>query len=720
MIGRRSTLAIATAAAVFGHSAPASAQTPATVNVAVDATVAGTPLEKVWPYHGYDEVNYTTTPQGQSLLRILDTIHAAPVHVRSHFMLNTGNGTPSLKWGSTNAYTEDASGNPVYSWTLMDGIMDSYIGAGTLPLVEIAFMPQALTTAPANISYQNTGVYTLDGGCFYPPKDYNKWAGLIGAWATHVRDRYPNVEASWQWELWNEPDIGYWHGTPDEYNRLYDFTESALHQVMPGASLGGPAVAGAGAFLTQFLQHCATGTNAVSGRTGTRLDMISFHAKGGTVITGGHVEMNMGNQLRLHRTGFNAVAAVAQFRQTPIVITEADPDGCAACPVSMTPADAYRNSPAYGAYEVAMMKRTLELEARTGVNVRGLLTWAFLFNGTPYFAGYRALVTNGIDLPVLNAFKLLGSLDGNRVTVTSSGARTLDDILANSVRGTEDVDAMATRNGQNIQILVWNYHDELVTAPATPVHLSVQVPAGFGSRAALTHLRVDDTHGDAYTVWVSQGSPASPSNAQITALQQAMQPVALDSGRTIDLVNGTGTVDFDLPRFGISLVTLSPVDAPDASVDIGVADSGSADVSVDRAGGSTEMDAVSAVDVRSPAADAPSSSTGGQAGSATGGGGGGGGGGIGGSGVTGAGGAGTGGGIAGASGGATNGSNCSCRMMGRRSSPAGAVALLLGALAMARRSRSSRLLAAVQRVGGSAFRRGERIARRRGRAAGGT
>ena len=107
-------------------------------------------------------------------------------------------------------------------------------------------------------------------------------------------------------------------------------------------------------------------TLAVSGTAGARLDLISFHAKGGVAMVGGHVEMNMGNQLRLHQSGMNAVAAVTAFRQKPIYITEADPDGCAACPVSMTPADAYRNSPAYGAYEVAMMKRTLELETRVG------------------------------------------------------------------------------------------------------------------------------------------------------------------------------------------------------------------------------------------------------------------------------------------------------------------------------------------------------------------
>src|SRR6185436_5302655 len=422
----------------------------AMVDVTVDATAAGTPLRRVWPYHGFDEANYATTPDGKSLLAALAAAHTAPVYVRTHFLLNTGNGTPSLKWGSTNVYTEDASGNPVYSWTLMDGIMDAITGVGARPLVEIAFMPQALSTRPT--PYMNSDTYALDGGCFYPPKDYTKWSNLIKTWVTHVNTRYPNVESNWLWELWNEPDLDYWHGTPAEFSKLYDYTEAAVHQVLPNAQVGGPSVASAGgSFLPQFLQHCATGTNAASGGAGARLDLISFHAKGGVAITGGHVQMNMGNQLRLHQSGMNAVAAVSAFKQKPIYITEADPDGCAACPVSMTPADAYRNSPAYGAYEVAMMKRTLELEARVGVKLGGVMTWAFTFPSTPYFAGYRALTTNGINLPVMGAFKLLGALDGTRLPVTSTGALTLDAILASSVRGQQpDVDAFATLNGQKV------------------------------------------------------------------------------------------------------------------------------------------------------------------------------------------------------------------------------------------------------------------------------
>src|SRR5690606_12011914 len=147
-----------------------------------------------------------------------------------------------------------------------------------------------------------------------PPRDYDEWHALVAAWATHVKDRYPTAEESWQWELWNEPDIGYWQVTFDEYTRLYDTTEAALHAVFPNASLGGPAVANPDSgFLTQFLEHCTTGTNAVTGQTGTRLDMVSFHAKGGVSLDNGHVQLNLGNQLRLHRSGFNTVAASVAF-----------------------------------------------------------------------------------------------------------------------------------------------------------------------------------------------------------------------------------------------------------------------------------------------------------------------------------------------------------------------------------------------------------------------
>jgi xylan 1,4-beta-xylosidase len=547
--------------ALLASLAACSAEQPAkleegVITIEVDATTPGAALEPVWAYHGYDEPNYTTTPEGRELLTSLAARQAAPIHTRTHFLLNTGDGTASPKWGSTNVYTEDAQGNPVYDYTLLDGILDATLEAGALPFFELGFMPKALSTQPE--PYENSSPYALDGGSYYPPRDYGKWAKLVASLAEHVQQRYANAERTWQWELWNEPDLPYWLGTFEEYAQLYDHTESALHSVLPAAPLGGPAVAGVRSlFFRRFLQHCATGTNAVTGQTGTRLDLVSFHAKGSVSIESGHVRMNLGNQLALHRLGFEAVVAWPQFARTPIVISEADPDACAACPLSRSPANAYRNSPAYGAYVVAMMKRSLELAEQEGVNLRGVLTWAFTFPDAPYFAGYRELSTHGVHLPVMGAFELLGHLRGARLPLESGGARPLEDIVANSVLQEPDIDGLATADGEAIQVLVWNYHDDLIEVEPAPIRLKVTLPSSFGGRALVTRTRLDTSHGDAFSAWVAQGSPQPPSAAQLDELRAVMRPVQVEATR-VEAVNGVVTLSFQLPRFGLSLVQLAP------------------------------------------------------------------------------------------------------------------------------------------------------------------
>lgn len=529
------------------------------VHIEVDGVAEGTPLVPVWAYFGYDEVNATTTPEGQELLQTLARAFEPKVHVRTHFLFNSGTVTDRHKWGSTNLYSENAEGAPVYDFSRIDAIMNAKVNAGVSSLFELGFMPQALSTHPE--PYETSSTTTLDSGSFYPPTDYEKWAELVRTWAEHARDHHGQGAASadWLWELWNEPDIGYWRGTPEEYQRLYDYTEAALHQVLPRAALGGPAVAHAdGAFLSEFLEHCANGQNESTGTSGTRLDFVTFHAKGGVERVNDHVQLDLGQQLALHRAGFEAVAASA-FAELPIVISEADPDGCAACPSSVARHLDYRNSPAYGAYEVAMMKRSLDLAEETQVNLRGVLTWAFTFPNTPYFAGYRALATNGIHLPVLNAFKLLGQLRGRRLPVESSGAVDVTD----GFRARADIDALAAQDGESLRVLVWNYHDELAPAEPLPVKLRVRVPETFGERLQLRHQRVDEAHGDAYVVWQAQGSPDSPSESQRDELRRAMSALELSPDSIVPVENGVATVTFELPRFGVSLVTLTAAALPE-------------------------------------------------------------------------------------------------------------------------------------------------------------
>src|SRR5947209_13164999 len=252
------------------------AQDAATVTV--DAAKGTGPNKPFWTYFGYDEPNYTTAANGRKLVRELVDLSPVPVSIRVHNLLTTGDGKASLKWGSTNAYTEDASGKPVYDWTIVDGILDTFVNSGAKPFVEVGFMPKALSTHPDPYRHnfpQEKNVFT---GWSYPPKDYAKWDELIYRWAQHCGEKYGKERAaSWEWEVWNEPDIGYWHGTPEEYDKLYDHTVAAIRRALPGAKVGGPASTGpsgkkAAAFLRQFLEHCSSRE--------TPLDFITFHAKG--------------------------------------------------------------------------------------------------------------------------------------------------------------------------------------------------------------------------------------------------------------------------------------------------------------------------------------------------------------------------------------------------------------------------------------------------------
>ena len=194
------------------------------------------PLRRIWRYVGYDEPNYSYTPDGRLLLSKLGQMADAPYYIRCHFMLCSGDGTGSPKWGSSNVYTEDAEGRAVYSWAIIDRILDTILETGNVPFVEIGFMPQALSSAPPDLPYEGARAE----GWRYPPTDHIKWRDLIGALGEHCLARYGLRGVSrWYWELWNEPDISYWRGTVEEYCRLYDYTADGLLAAIPQAKVGG-------------------------------------------------------------------------------------------------------------------------------------------------------------------------------------------------------------------------------------------------------------------------------------------------------------------------------------------------------------------------------------------------------------------------------------------------------------------------------------------------
>ena len=295
------------------------------------------------------------------------------------------------------------------------------------PYVQIGFMPEALSTKPEPYQHHWTPEAKYDEiytGWAYPPKDYDKWAraGLSVDEALRREVRQGARSSS------GIGRSGTSRTSATGAARRRNFTSCTTTRSTPSAarlptarSAGRTRRAAGGKFMRDFLEHCLRGTNYATGKTGTPLDFVSFHAKGAPTVrrrprADGHRQPTPRHRRRLsHRS-----RRYPELKDKPIVIGESDPDGCAAC---QGPQLGYRNSTMYSSYTAASFAREYELADKHGVNLEGALTWAFEFEDQPLFAGFRALATNGIDLPVLNVFRMFGKMGGERVRGEQLGGR---------------------------------------------------------------------------------------------------------------------------------------------------------------------------------------------------------------------------------------------------------------------------------------------------------
>ncbi|HTK78700.1 MAG TPA: hypothetical protein VL371_25810 [Gemmataceae bacterium] len=546
-------LSLLIGAGIFISPAPAAEPFPVTIRV--DAGKPLGDLKPIWRFFGADEPNYAYMKHGKHLLAELGELAPKSVYFRTHNLLTSGDGTPALKWGSTGAYSEDAQGRPVYNWTILDRIFDTYIERGVRPYVEIGFMPKDLSTRPEPYQHKWTPrarydeIYT---GWAYPPKDYDKWAELVYQWAKHCVERYGRAEVeTWYWECWNEPNIGYWRGTPQEFRKLHDYATHAVRRALPTAKVGGPDTAGGGRYLRDFLEHCLRGTNAATGKPGTPIDFIAFHAKGAPRVVDGRQQMGIANQLRVIDDSFRIVASFPELKDKPIVIGESDPEGCAAC---QGPQYAYRNGTMYSSYTAASFARKHDLAAKHGVNFEGALTWAFEFEDQPYFAGFRSLATNGVDKPVLNVFRMFAKMSGRRLAAESDAAVSLDTILRRGVRDKPDVAALASLDKNKLCVMAWHYHDDDVPGPAADVEVVLTGLPLANAEVLATHYRIDEEHSNAYAAWKRMGSPQQPSPEQYEQLERAGRLAALNPAGSVRATDGRASLRLTLPRQAVSLL----------------------------------------------------------------------------------------------------------------------------------------------------------------------
>lgn len=557
---------------IFPGSAPSDPDAPhvTTATVTVDAGVDRGPLTRIWESFGYDEINWTYTPTGKRLLRTFGEFSPRPYLVRPHYVFCSGTGFGLPHWGGGNVYHEDADGTPYYDFTIVDQTYDAIVDAGHHVLVELAFTPRDLLpdeAADLEVVDSPTVYSNYEAGAWaYPPRDYAKWGGLVAALVKHCLDRYGEAEvAQWRWELWNEPDIFYWRGTPEQFHELYAVTAEAVRSVAPDALVGGPAVTGGGhEFLRGFL--------AFTSSREVPLDFVSFHTKGSAFTpwrvygpTGGPAptQQNPSATKMLHeiRRLLRVTAEFEEYRDLPAIVDECDAGVPAHFSVYDNANFAFQNTEYYPVFQVKLFKKILDLNERETVSVEQATSWSFYFEGERFFEGTRAFLTAGrIEKPLLNAYRMLAELGERRIAADSTAAWPVDALDGVEGRSMpEEVDTLAARSDDGtVTVLVWRHTDDQYRSDdgATPVE--VQLRGLAAGSYTLRRRQIDATHSNAHTVWRDLGSPQDPTEEQLTAIRarQGLEEFAPPSD--LEVADGAATLRLELGLPSVTLLVLTP------------------------------------------------------------------------------------------------------------------------------------------------------------------
>ncbi len=483
--------------------APAAAQVPET-RITVDANAPTRPFPHFWErMFGSGRAVLSLRDSWRQDLRAVRAVTAVR-YIRFHAIFHDEIGL----------YTEGPKGEPVYNFSYIDQIYDGLLANGVRPLVELSFMPRQLASSDLRQSFWYRPVIA-------PPKDYDRWDAMIAAFARHLVDRYGIDEVSqWYFEVWNEPNLDFWGGTPRQssYFTLYDHTARALKVVSARLRVGGPATAQA-AWVPAFLQHCK--------EKGVPVDFVSSHVYGDD--TAANV-LGTSEQLGRDRMVCRAVQKVhGEIQASPLP----------SLPLIWTEFNAsFANKP-----EVTDMPFMGPWLAETVRQCDGLVQdmsyWTFsdVFEEggvvkTPFYGGFGLLAAGGIPKPAFNAFALLHQLGERRF-----GA---------------DIEAalLTRRDDGTLVIAVWNYRDAgATTNRVRKVQLSLKNSA---VRTASVQ-QIDGQHGNVHLAYEKMGAPRYPTQRQLAELRSA---AALPAATTRPL--SAGALTLEIAPDGLALVTIAP------------------------------------------------------------------------------------------------------------------------------------------------------------------
>jgi xylan 1,4-beta-xylosidase len=380
-------------------------------------------------------------------------------------------------------YDEDAQGKPIYNFSYVDQVYDGLLENGVKPFVELSFMPRKLA---ANLTPHPFWYKQLPS----PPKDPAKWAALIEAFTRHLEERYGKSEVEqWYFEVWNEPNIDFWNGTPKQetYFALYDTTAKAVKSVDPAIRVGGPATAQA-AWVGAFIKHCTE--NHIP------FDFVSTHIYGNEKsqdVFGKQLDIARKDMVgRAVKKVYDEVKASAA-PNTPIIWSEYNAT--------------YLNQPEVT--DSAFMGPWLANDIRECDGLTTMMSYWSLSDvfeeqgivKTPFYGGYGLMAERGIPKPAFRDFELLHRLGDRR--------------LANPSENT----LVTERADGTVVIALWNYAEPGESVAPKTFQLDVK---NTEKKHYLMQF-VDSDHASSLKAWKEMGSPVSPTLEQIAKLKKASE-----------------------------------------------------------------------------------------------------------------------------------------------------------------------------------------------------
>lgn len=506
-------LALSACAALLLTGGPLHAATADSTTIKVDASATGTPFPHFWEQ---------MFGSGRASLALRDDYRKDLVAVRdaTGFSYIRFHGIFDRDVGLVQ---RDAQGRISYNFSYIDQIYDGLLARGVKPFVELSFMPPELSADPKALQefWYHPNIA--------PPKDYAEWDAMIRAFASHLIARYGIDEvASWYFEVWNEPNIGFWAGKPAQstYFTLYDHTARTLKAVNPRLRVGGPSTA-QGAWATDFLAHAK--------QDHVPVDFVSSHVYGDdTAKNVFHTDENIPRRDMVCRTvdKVHREIAASPFPHLPLIFSEYNAS--------------YANLPNVtdSVFMGPWMANTIR-ECAGKVQIMSYWAFSDVFEEqgvvkTPFYGGFGLIAADRIDKPAFNAFAMLHKLGDTRLATQSDSA-------------------LVTRRADGSVVLaLWNYAPPVGDTAAytagepkgAPKHFTVQVKH-LAPAARATVWRLDASHGNVIATFDQMGRPAFPSREQITQLRAAGKLAAPEQ---IDVTDGR--FEITIPPQGLVVVEL--------------------------------------------------------------------------------------------------------------------------------------------------------------------